>query len=263
MQPKFFAASWGNKMGQYRIVTYDTESNAYQLLRDGLGAKGIKPQGSEYRYVPGDVVLNWGLYGHRPYPISFNQFDAVGICTSKQRSYQAFKRNNVPTVDVTQSRATASRWLVAGYKVYARSKDSGCLGAGITVCKPGERIELPVVEFYTKGFPATREFRIYVYKQTVIGVYEKKEPPGKTLDHDVRASDDWLYCTVGLRPYPASLLLSSIGAVLAVGLDFAGVDIALDMGDNVCVYEVNSAPWLNQTLVSKLVPLIKQENPLG
>ncbi len=249
-------------MSEYRIVTYDTESNAYKLLRDKLGARGIKPHSSEYTYVPGDVVLNWGLYGHRPYPISFNQFDAVGICTSKQRSYQAFKNNNVPTVDVTRSRATALRWLVDGHKVYARSQDSGCLGAGITVHRPGERGELPDVEFYTKGFPAIREFRIYVYNQTIIGVYEKKEPRGKVLDKDVRASDDWLYCTIGLEPYPPTLLLAAIGATMAVGLDFCGVDIALDLCNNVCVYEVNSAPWLNETIVGKLVPLFKRKHPL-
>lgn len=249
-------------MSQYRIITYDTKSNAYQLLRDALGAKGIRPNNSEYCYVEGDVILNWGLYGHRPYPISFNQFDAVGICTSKQRSYKAFKANNVPTVDVTQSCDTASRWLVAGHKVYARSQDSGCLGAGITVYNPGQYRELPRVEFYTKRFPATREFRIYVYNQTVIGLYEKKEPRGKVLDHDVRASDDWLYCTVGLEPYPCALLLQSIGASLAVGLDFAGIDIGLDRDYNVCVYEVNSAPWLNETLVNKMVPMIKRKFPL-
>jgi hypothetical protein len=249
-------------MGEYRIVSYDADSNGYQLLRDTLGARGIRSSGSSYEYVPGDIVLNWGLYGARPYPISFNQFEAVGICTSKQRSYAAFKKHNVPTVDVTKSRDTASRWLLAGHKVYARSQDSGCLGAGITVCKPGQRTDLPNVEFYTKGFPATREFRIYVYNQVVIGVYEKKEPRGKVLDHDVRASDDWLYCTIGLQPYPPALLLGAIGATLAVGLDFAGVDIALDNGDNVCVYEVNSAPWLNETIVGKLVPLFKRKHPL-
>jgi hypothetical protein len=249
-------------MGEYRIVSYDAESNGYKLLRDGLGARGIRAHDSSYRYVEGDVVLNWGLYGHRPYPISFNQFDAVGICTSKQRSYKAFKAHNVPTVDVTQSRDTARRWLVDGHTVYARSQDSGCLGAGITVCKPGQRTQLPVVEFYTKGFPATREFRIYVYKQQVIRLYEKKEPAGKDLDKDVRASDEWLYCHLGLERYPASLLLASIGATNAVGLDFAGVDIALDRGDNVCVYEVNSAPWMSRSVTNRLVTLFKREYPL-
>jgi hypothetical protein len=249
-------------MSEYRIVTYDTNSAAYNLLRDALGARGIKPTDSSYTYVEGDVVLNWGLYGRRPYPISFNQFKAVGICTSKQRSYQAFKEYNVPTVDVTQSRATASRWLVGGSKVYARSQDSGCLGAGITVCKPGQRSELPSVEFYTRGFPAIREFRIYVYNQTVIGVYEKKEPRGMELDKDVRASDDWLYCTVGLQPYPPALLLGAIGATHAVGLDFCGVDIALDSCDNVCVYEVNSAPWLSENLATKIATMFKRNYPL-
>ncbi len=249
-------------MPEYRIVTYDTNSNAYQLLRDALGARGIRAQDSSYRYVEGDVVLNWGLYGHRPYPISFNQFDAVGICTSKQRSYKAFKANNVPTVDVTQSRDKALSWLVAGHKVYARSQDSGCLGAGITVYRPDQRTELPYVEFYTKGFPAEREFRIYVYNQTVIGVYEKKEPRGKVLDHDVRASDDWLYCTVGLQPYPPALLLAAIGATHAMGLDFSGVDIALDMDHNVCVYEVNSAPWLSENLATKIATMFKRKYPL-
>jgi hypothetical protein len=151
---------------------------------------------------------------------------------------------------------------VGGRTVYARRQDSGCLGAGITVHRPGESTELPDVEFYTKQFPAEREFRIYVYNQTVIGVYEKKEPRGKVLDKDVRASDDWLYCTVGLEPYPPALLLAAIGATLAVGLDFAGIDIALDRDHNTCVYEINSAPWLSENLANKIATMFKRKHPL-
>lgn len=249
-------------MPEYRILTHDTTSKSYEKLLAALPGRGIRPSGSTYHYQQGDIIINWGVYGQRGYPIAVNQHDAVKACCSKQRSYQAFNNNGVRTVFSTKTRDLAQQWLLQGYNVYSRASDYGCQGSGIMVNKAYSQ-ELRMGEFYTRGFSIHREFRIYVWRDQVLGTYEKKDGTGGTLDHDIRASDDWLYCRDHLADYPNELLLQAIGAVQAIGLDFAGVDIALDSMDNVCVFECNSAPWLSPSITTKLAQKIRETFPLS
>jgi glutathione synthase/RimK-type ligase-like ATP-grasp enzyme len=58
------------------------------------------------------------------------------------------------------------------------------------------------------------------------------------------------------------LLFQAIKATKAIGLDFSGVDIALDKEDNVCVFECNSAPWLSGRVAEELANQIKKAYPL-
>src|ERR1700694_3934980 len=149
------------RQGEYRILTHDITSKSYQALCAALPARGIKPISSDYRYQQGDVVINWGVYGNRGYPIAVNQHDAVRVCCSKQRSYQAFHNNGVHTISSTTDYATARWWLHNGYKVYSRQSDSGCQGEGITV-NSNPLSEPDHASYYTRGFNVAREFRIYV-----------------------------------------------------------------------------------------------------
>lgn len=80
----------------------------------------------------------------------------------------------------------------------------------------------------------------------VIEVNEKKRRNGTNPDPLVRSSSDWVFCVYNLAPYPDILKDTAIDAVQALGLDFGGVDIAMDSNSNVCVYEVNTAPWINR-----------------
>lgn len=249
-------------MAEYRILTHDITSKSYQALCAALPARGIRQISSDYRYQQGDVIINWGVYGNRGYPIAVNQHKAVEVCCSKQRSYQAFHNSRVNTVRVTRDKEFARQWLSRGFSIYARQTDSGCQGAGITVHHPAG-IPLPNASYYTQGFPVAREFRIYVWRDQILATYEKKDFTGGTLDADVRASDDWMYCKNNLDVYPNELLLQAIGATQAIGLDFAGVDIALDSRDNVCVFECNSAPWLSPSVTTKLAKKIIETFPLS
>ncbi len=245
---------------EYRFLTYDLTSTSGNKLSKALGARDIRPEGSRYVYVPGDIIINWGLYGSRGMPIHVNPHAGVEICTSKTKSYRAFNKHHVKTVVWTADKAVAKVWQDCDWPVYARHSDSGCQGAGIEVCLGNK--PLPSAYFYTRGFPVAREFRIYTWRNKVLSVFEKKQPHGVALDLNVRASDDWLYCRDRLDSYPADLLLQAIGATKAVGLDFSGVDIALDSEDNVCVFECNSAPWLSGKVAEQIATEIKKAYPL-
>jgi len=253
---------------RFRVLTYSLTSESGNLLREELGGhQFIRPDGSQYRYRETDVVVNWGLYGDRGYPV-VNAFNAVRVCTSKRRTFQAFRMSGVKHPNFTKQRDTALGWIRDGHTVFARSCDNGMMGEGITVVHPGE--EVPQTLFYTKRFPVDREFRVYVAFGLVIDVREKKRLEGDTdgtwqaagdaiTGAEIRAGDDWMYCKRGLANYPTMVWTQAGEAMEAVGLDFGGVDVAIDKEHNVCVFEVNSAPWLPPSTARKLAQAIKDK----
>jgi len=241
----------------FRIVTYDLNSKAYTLLLRALDAKGIKPYDSEYRHRESDVVLNWGLYGRRSFPVVMNQWGAVEICTSKLKTFKAFRDNGVAHPEWTRLFDVAHYWQSKGETVYERQEDNGCMGAGIRVCHRDDTLHNAL--FYTVGFPIHREFRVYTAYNQVIDIREKVRPLAVEVDLEIRASDDWLYSVREPDQVPRALLEQSLKATNAVGLDFCGVDIALNRENDPCVFEVNSAPWLGNRTVDRLVSILKEK----
>lgn len=250
-------------MPQFKILTYSLKSEGYQRLRDALNATGIRPEGSRYAYRVGDVVLNWGIYGHRDFPIMANQPEAVYLSCHKRAAYTRFRERGVPTVEWTTDPRVAREWAEGGHRVYARSTESGSRGRGIQVLSG--RIDLGLQEgamvpaqFYTKGFPTSREFRIHCGFGKVIKVYEKKRRSGTTPDPFIRSHGDWVCCQYNLDPYPASLTNTALNAVAALGLDFAGVDVALSRNGDCCVFETNTAPGIENGSVEAYANLFKE-----
>ena len=90
-------------------------------------------------------------------------------------------------------------------------------------------------------------------------VSEKKKRQGTNPDRLVRSHGDWVFCRNNLAPYPDTIKQQAIAAVQALGLDFGGVDIALDTEHNTCVFEVNTAPGLTGTAVEILADALKAE----
>ncbi len=242
---------------KYWIITYDLSCESYGRLRDALGATGIKPEGSRYQFRDGDIIVNWGLYGERDLSIVMNQFEAVKNSCFKLEMYARFKEHNVPHPHVMLSQREAIQRLDDGQTIYARATDRGARGEGITVCHKGDAI--PYSKFYTTGFDTFREFRIYTAYGQVFDIREKIKPRDVDVDPEIRANDDWLYSIREPAHVPPALLQQSIAAAKACGLDFAGVDIALDLDNNVCVFEVNTAPWLGKLTAKKLAAIIQEK----
>jgi carbamoylphosphate synthase large subunit len=248
-------------------------STIARTIAHRLGGLLIKHQGSTYRRRPGDVILNWGA-SHVPsqYPVSLNQPEAVSVCCSKIRSYKAFDALGVPTCEWTTHAASARAWHNSGHLVYARTRDSGARGQGISVIQPDTNWDDSIanalatgdIRFYTKGVDNEREFRVYVVGDSVTSVLEKRRRMGTNPDRHVRSHGDWVFARQHSAPIPPSLIATSKEALKALGLDFGGVDIVLTRRENrPVVLEVNSAPGLDaptsQTeFVYGLAQLIKE-----
>jgi len=105
-----------------------------------------------------------------------------------------------------------------------------------------------------------REFRVHVFQDEIVGVYEKipyEGNPDYWKDDVCRfkridtASKEALKGTKGIRP-------AAKAAVKALGLVFGGADVMIDIDGNVFVNEVNTAPSLNTENVKRFSEKIKE-----
>lgn len=244
------------------IAPWRLSSKGAKGVANELNIKRIKPVHSRYRYRSGDKVINWGR-GHCSFPVVLNQPEAVTFAVNKRRAWDRFHDRGVPTVESTRDRETASAWLLCGSRVYRRETLTGHGGRGVSVLSGDEGVRSIWNDnqsyTYTKGFPTNREFRVHVVGDNAVSVLEKKKRRGTNPDPLIRSHGDWVFCCNNLDSYPEVVKEQAIAAVKALGLDFGGVDIALDCGNNVCVFEVNSAPGLEGTSVRLFAEALKRQ----
>jgi hypothetical protein len=236
-------------------------SNSALDLVEGLQGRLIKREGSSYVYKPGHTVINWGsaacprvLQG---VPV-LNRFEAVRVATSKLATFDALSRAQVAHVDVTTSLEEARAWN-ARSKVLGRDLDHGSQGRGIVVYQPGELTKGH--KFYTKYYKKERELRIHVFQGRVIFEQEKLKKNGAdNADKYVRSHDrGWCFAFHHLTEKPIPLVVRelAISSVAALGLDFGAVDIGWNSKSGPRVFEVNTAPGIEETSLNAYIGAFK------
>ncbi len=240
----------------FKLMPYKSTSSGAKILCRELPAEMIN---ADDRFTPNflrsNIVLNWGC-GWSRNPVSANQPAAVCNAVNKVRAFKLFDANGVAHPEYTRLQSVAKAWYQAGHRVYHRETIEGERGRGITIIDPDESDEdgidgglerfEGITGHFTRGFPIHREFRVHVAFGKVIEVNEKKRRNGTNPDPRMRSDPNWVFCVYNLSPYPDVIKEQSIAAVAALGLDFGGVDVAIDKTGTPCVFEVNTAPWINR-----------------
>lgn len=213
----------------------------------------IKHENSKYKKLPGDIVLNWGNGHHAvPHEVDLNKPGAVACAVHKVHTFKALEKAGVPCCEWTIYGAQAMKW---GKRFLGRDSYTGRGGEGITVYEPGAT---PIQhKFYVKYFIKTREFRIHVLNGEAFWVQEKKKKlkeHGGGEDKYIRSHDrGWCFAFKHLDKEPCPELVKEVAikAIKAVGLDFGAVDIGWNKNGKVCVFEINTAPGIeNSTTVA-------------
>lgn len=193
------------------------------------------------------VCINWGR-GDYPWwgnvPSKWiNSPNNVMQSIDKLRSMRHFRDNNVPTPEWTTDHRIAQAWVDEGKTIFARTVTVGMDGQGIVVVEPGQHI--PHAPLYTVYKEKQVEYRVHVMNGECFYVNEKRPGLDGREDSDPRirtTSGGWYFRhRVGI-PINDQTQKACVAAVKALGLDFAGVDVGVDVQGNPCVYEVNTAP---------------------
>ena len=151
----------------------------------------------------------------------------------------------------------------SGLRQPVASGDGRSVASGDGRCSPRRRIvDAPL---YTKYIKKADEYRIHVFDGRVIDVQQKRKRrsiPNEEIDYQIRnTAGGWVYCRDNVD-CPTSCNDLAIRAVAALGLDFGAVDIGYNRHDkSPCVYEVNTAPGLEGTTLTKYREAIERRLP--
>lgn len=207
-----------------------------EKLRE-LGHKVVqcKPNNSQYRIKRNDTVFNWGISSG-----------------GKLNQYRLFNLNGVGCAEYTTSMDEATIWVDQGNRVLCRTRLNGHGGSGIVVVNGSAVRDLVDAPLYVKYVPKKREFRVHVFlteEEPKFYVTEKKrmaaERRPETFNKYIRNhGNGWVFCR-DIEPVLPEVLEESTKAVASLGLIFGAVDVGWHPEHGVCVYEVNSAPGVD------------------
>ena len=227
---------------------YDKYSVAGRELARACNAKTIKLEDTRFRPAPDKLVINWGN-SNPAVPVDLNQPRSVGRAIHKLRAFERFQQMGVSCPLFTQSVVIAQEWSDSNYRVVGRDLEGASGGRGITLYDRGAQIGNH--RFYTRYVKKQREFRIHVFNGDVIFQQEKLKKNGvEDRDKYIRSHNrGWVFAFRHLEedPVPESVITTAINAIETLELDFGGVDIGYHELTGATVFEVNTAPGIEET----------------
>lgn len=246
------------------IYPYAAGSQSVRLLKEALGARVIKLEGSRFnweRYI--DKVVNWG--NSHPPGVSDEGLnlkrDAVSTASNKLHTFEVFHEvDGINTPEWSTSKDNARAMIREGQVVVCRTILTGHSGIGIVIAeKEDELVHAPLYVQYLKK---KNEFRIHVFRGKVIDRQRKArrtDVPDDQVNWKVRnLKGGFIYQRNDIK-VPEDADEQSIKAVNALGLDFGAVDILHSSTDGKSyVLEVNTAPGLSGTTLNNYVRAIKE-----
>ena len=168
-----------------------------------------------------------------------------GFGVDKYSQYNYFKAQGLSALEFTESSVEAIKWIQEEGTVFGRKLLWSSCGKGIVVMeKEEDHVYCPV---YTKYKKKKREFRVHIFKDTVVTVTEKRRKTGwiETRNTQIRnLANGYVFCHE-IVDEPEGLRELALKAAKVTISDFKGVDIGYNKKDNcLFVIEVNSAPGI-------------------
>lgn len=244
------------------------------LLRQGVRTRRIYGRKPIRFQLP---VINWGCRSLVNIDRSLsvvNPAQAVNKAQSKVITCQILEQANIPCVKLSSEVRDANSWIEKGSQVLVR-RDFMSAGRGTRPYNVGGNQAVPGIDFYSRIFPKTHEFRVHVVGGHAIDIVQKKARAGGPLDRVIRVhSNGWIYAHDGLSVDAAGQTTIeglAISAVGALGLDFGAVDILAILRPRgvqndrrelkrAVVCEINTAPGLeNKLTIERYASQLAQE----
>lgn len=251
------------------IFPYHIGSEGARLLAQQLDTIRVRPNG---RYIPrqGHCIINWGnsqapAWGQRgglAVARWLNPLAAVAVASDKLRTAQAFQSAGIPHPEWTTDRAQALQFFGRNGRgrVVCRTLLRASEGRGITVAETPEQI-VPA-PLYVKLFPKQDEFRVHVFNGEVIDEVQKRLRTGErdrpNRSRYIRShAEGWVFARENVH-LPQQARGIACSAVASLGLTFGAVDLAVNKDGEIKVFEVNTAPGIEGTTVSKYAEAIRR-----
>lgn len=225
-----------------RILTTQNNSQSAKLLADTL-----------------TNLLGYKVYRSE----SINSFAIhvqYGDPRTKDWQYKWMKDRNLPGPEFTFDNKIVSKWLAEGHTVFARQQINGQDGGGILVIEGKTKSTIPAAKVYTKYFKSTKEFRVMLFQDKVLQVFEKRRKNGFPKNILKTTGNGYILCSSdvvepdGIRELAQKFCYMNRS-------DVKGIDIAYDVNNTPMVLEVNSAPELGPKMATNLAKTIIKTYP--
>lgn len=242
------------------VLPYKAGSQAVKQIKTRIAAKTIKLAGSRWRPKPTRAVINWG---HTAPPLDIgnkvlNRPQQVAAAVNKLQAFTILKEAGVQVPTFTNSQQVSASWFAEKAKtiVFCRTLLRSSGGKGIVIAKSAA--DLVYAPLYTERIRKKDEFRVHVFGDQVIDVAEKRLKRGKATEENRNAfvrnhENGWIFAHENVV-CPENVKNEALKAVRALGLDFGAVDVGVDKNGVAYVFEVNTAPGLeNQQTIAAYV----------
>lgn len=247
------------------IHPYKMTSKGAILVQEWLGELGINclrvHTDGDYTPKEGDYILGWGagyvpVWHDRALRVAVdyvNQPDPTNRSIDKLISFPKFENYGVRVPDFTREEETAKKWAKEGW-VCCRTHVSGMDGDGLVLAKtPAQVVYSPL---YTRFIPNSREFRIYVWDDTVVDTLIKVANDDCKSEFIRTEGNSYRYERFGSIGVDAKK--QAVNAAKALGLTFAGVDIVQGDDGDYYVLETNTAPGIGQITARRIAAAMKE-----
>jgi glutathione synthase/RimK-type ligase-like ATP-grasp enzyme len=242
------------------IYPGNPHSQGAKALAQELGIKRIKHHGSRWKPKAGDTVINWGAVSCPSFAPArvVNRGQDVAVVSNKLMFFHAMAETGI-TPDYTPIEDMARLDMQArGCKYVCRTILNGSGGAGIVIAT--EASQLVDAPLYVRYQPKKDEYRVHIFKNTVIDVQKKARrlevtnPNWQIRNHQ----NGFIYKRDNISP-PQCVLDVAIQCMANLSLDFGACDVIHNEKDNrAWVLEVNSAPGLAGQTVKNYAKAIRE-----
>jgi len=171
----------------------------------------------------------------------------------KDWQYDWMKKRGLPGPEFTYSLEEAQQWANQGHTVITRQMINGQDGGGIVVNEPNS--EVTAGKVYTKYFKSTAEYRVMLFQDQVVAIYEKRRKKGFPKHMLKTTGNGYVLCASDVNPPPGMKGLAQ-SFIYMNRSDIKGIDIAVDAQGNMMVLEVNSAPEMGPKMCASVSDLI-------
>lgn len=206
-----------------------------------------------------DLFIRWGSteqFDRLKFKHEVNKLDAVKRTSNKLVMLQTMQAAGVTCIEFSSDASVLDSFKDSSGNVYIRNK--------LGVVRYANDFDANFDSYFSKPVAnKRREYRVHVFRNKVLGAYEKIPLVSGAENRPALFKSDtckFVRCNLDLENSRVTqdARQMCIAAVAALGLDFGGVDLIRDKDGGFTICEVNSSPGLNKHNIERLVEEIKQ-----
>lgn len=247
----------------YKLGSKSVKSLKGALVGEGINAKIIRLENSNFKGSDDKLVINWGNSSPNEQVERckvLNEPAKVKIASNKLDFFRAVEGAcRIP--EYTEAKDQAKQWSEAGAAVVVREKLTGHSGEGIVILENPLEFESynhSRAKLYVKYVPKKQEYRVHVVGLEPILVQRKarrNDFPDELVNWKVRSHENgFIFARNEDKAIPDDVVTQAKDAIEAIGLDFGAVDVVWnEYRQEATVLEVNSAPGLEGTTTDDYV----------